>query len=201
VASEAGAGSESWPVVLKIGAGGGGGSGGAGDDCDGDGGAGGGGGGVGRDATLVAGINVPTGRQRGIPSRQTRAPSPSLPERRAMISCSIVISTVSMPPRSTYQSGLSPPGGSDAIERIGARGGGCDFRSVPERLSCGTRGALLPSAAIAASESTMCVCSSSESSASVSSAFGAGAGSEGRVFGAGAGSERKSGSARSMRTN
>ena len=124
--------------MLGIGAGGGGGGG------NGEGfgvGAGGGGGGVGRDAALVAGINVPTGRQRGIPSRQTSAPSPSLPERRAMISCSIVISTVSMPPRSTYQSGLSPGGselgrdGAGDSERIGARGGGCDFRSVPDRLT------------------------------------------------------------------
>jgi hypothetical protein len=92
-------------------------------------------------AALDEGINVPTGRQRGIPSRHTSAPSPSLPERRAMISCSMVISTVSMPPRSTYQSGLSPGGselyfdGRDGNVRIDARGGGCDFRSLPERLS------------------------------------------------------------------
>jgi len=58
-----------------------------------------------------------------------------------MISCSMVISTVSMPPRSTYQSGLSPGGselyfdGTADSERIDARGGGCDFRSLPERLT------------------------------------------------------------------
>jgi hypothetical protein len=183
------------------------GAGGGGDDGGAGGGDGGGGGGVGRAAALVAGISVPTGRQRGMPSRQTSAPSPSLPERRAMISCSMVISTVSMPPRSTYQSGLSPGGselgrdGEGDIERIGARGGGCDFRSVPDRLTCGARGGLLPSAAIADSESTMWVCSSSASSVSASSGFGAGAGSDGCALGAGAGSERTSVSARSMRTN
>ncbi len=63
--------------------------------------------GLGWELALAAGINVPTGRQFGMPSRQTSAPSPSLPERRARISCSMVISTNSLPPRSTYQSGFS----------------------------------------------------------------------------------------------
>jgi hypothetical protein len=66
-----------------------------------------------------------------MPARQTNAPSPSLPERRAMISCSIVISTVSAPPRSTYHKGLSAEGGA-LLDRDGADGtarGGCDGRS------------------------------------------------------------------------
>jgi hypothetical protein len=55
-------------------------------------------------------MSEPTERQRGMPARHTSAPSPSFPERRAMINCSMVISTVSVPPRSTYQSGLSAAG-------------------------------------------------------------------------------------------
>ena len=115
---------------------------------------------VGREA---AGIKVPTGRQRGMPSRQTNAPSPSLPERRAMISCSMVISTVSRPPKSTYHSGLSEPGGVDdgfecpgaeacgALLGVRGRGGG----SAPDKLGSGARVRRpLLSAATADSESS-----------------------------------------------
>src|SRR5260221_13645911 len=77
-------------------------------------------------------MSEPMDRQRGMPARHTSAPSPSFPERRAMINCSIVISTVSVPPRSTYQRGLSVAAGcaGDDGRRAGddGREGGRDGR-------------------------------------------------------------------------
>ena len=164
----------------------------------------------------AAGISEPIGRQRGMPARHTSAPSPSFPERRAMISCSMVISTVSVPPRSTYQSGLSfdaegarwtgddgRAGGDDGDDARagGAVGGGGKFTGeLATRVAASSSSyTLVPvvalpdgerNAARSSSEENMCVSSSSKASASSESGAGAGAGSE-----------RVSASVRSSRTN
>ena len=167
--------------------------------------------GLGFTLALAAGINVPTGRQLGMPSRQTSAPSPSLPERRARMSCSIVISTNSVPPRSTYQRGLSVGAMDGCRCRAGAgagtdaaaggtvcrvpRGTGRDTRSSSStRLGCAERLRPRPLiAATAASEPSMCVASSSSmrsSSRALTNSIGGDA----------ALAERRSASARSSRT-
>lgn len=154
--------------------------------------------GAGCELALVAEINVPTGRQVGIPSRQTSAPSPSLPPRRARMSCSIVISTKSGPPRSTYQSGLSvgasdawrgrPCAGDDGLECDAPLGAaGREERSSSARLGRGERP---PSTTAAVAEFIKCVASSSSRPA--------------RTLvistGGGVGSERRSTGVRSRRT-
>jgi hypothetical protein len=125
-------------------------------------------------------MSDPTDLHSGIPARQINAPSPSFPERRAMISCSIVICTVSVPPRSTYHSGLSPlaaavPCTGEDGRRAGddARGGGTDGRErctaelvtggaavspsscMLARAVATTGGRREPSAATASSEESM----------------------------------------------
>jgi hypothetical protein len=161
--------------------------------------------GLGCELALAAGINVPTGRQLGMPSRQTSAPSPSLPERRARISCSIVIWTNSVPPRSTYQRGLSlgaidgcrwrAGAGAEGSERsVSERSTGPDTRSSSTRLGCGERlRPRPPIAATAESELIICVASSSSGCSSWRALVRS---SDGLA----AGSERRSASARSRRT-
>ena len=152
--------------------------------------------GLGWELALAAGISEPTGRQLGIPSRQTSAPSPSLPVRRARMSCSIVIWTNSLPPRSTYHRGLSlgAMDGCRAVAGGSERGAlgrwtGLDTRSSSIRLGCCVRLRPRPLiAATAANELSMCVASSSSSSFTIS------------IGGGGVG-ERRSASARSSRTN
>jgi hypothetical protein len=156
--------------------------------------------GAGCELALVAGINVPTGRQLGMPSRQTRAPSPSLPPRRARMSCSIVICTNSVPPRSTYQSGFSvgaidgcrgrASAGEDARPSPPSRSVGRDTRSSSSKLTCAER-PRPPSREAAVCEFIRWVESSSSNPSPRRLAISTGGG---------VGSERRSANGRSRRT-